>query len=459
MKRALLDLYRCPQPFVDLSLNGPLSDEAGYFAFGENTICFGQCTRTPCGETAATGFPDLSQRVEFRGSSVLLPFDPSAVVDNLRRERYCANGLAPHSILSSRAAREVYYFLRPALSVPVRKHLQRLFHRRWDALRFPRWPVDTTVESILETCLLLSMRAQNLTELPFIWFWPDGAASAAIVTHDVETQAGLDFVPRLMDLDEQFDIRASFQIIPQTRYKVPNDIVRAIRSRGFELNIQDLEHDGNLFSTRERFLDRANSINRYLRQYEAHGFRAGRMYRNPDWYDALEVSYDMSIPNVAHLEAQRGGCCTVFPYFIGNILELPLTTIQDYCLLHILNDHSTTLWEQQVTLIRERNGLASFIVHPDYVHRAKAREVYQGLLCHLAELRANNGVWITLPGEVNRWWRLRSQMNIVRNGNAWQIEGAGRERARLAYARICGDRLVFRLEGTAEIPGRVRTAS
>jgi len=459
MKRVLLDFYRCPQTFIDFSLNGPLTDEPGYFAFGENTTCFGHCTRVACGRPTNTELPDVSQRIEFRGSSVLLPFDPSAVVDNLRQERYIANGFAPRSILSARAVRKVYYFLRPALAVPVRKHFQRLFHRRWDAIRFPRWPVDTTVETILERCLILSMRAQNLKELPFVWFWPEGAASAAMVTHDVETQSGLDFVPRLMDVDEQFNIRASFQIIPQKRYRVPNDVVRAIRNRGFELNIQDLEHDGNLFSTREEFLNRANSINRYLRQYEALGFRAGRMYRNPDWYGALEISYDMSIPTVAHLEAQRGGCCTIFPYFIGDILELPLTTIQDYCLFNILDDYTTALWQQQVALIRERNGLASFLVHPDYIQRPQAMEAYKGLLRYIGDLRADGGVWIALPREVERWWRQRSQMYLVRNGNAWQIEGPGRERARLAYARLCGDRLVFRVEATGDTPGRSRASS
>ena len=55
----------------------------------------------------------------------------------------------------------------------------------------------------------------------------------------------------------------------------------------------------------------------YITKFDAHGFRAGVMYRNLDWYDAYEFSYDMSVPNVAHLEPQRGGCCTVMPFFVG----------------------------------------------------------------------------------------------------------------------------------------------
>jgi len=45
------------------------------------------------------------------------------------------------------------------------------------------------------------------------------------------------------------------------------------------------------------------------------------MYQNADWFQELNFSYDMSVPNVARLEAQRGGCCTVLPYALpGGIL-------------------------------------------------------------------------------------------------------------------------------------------
>ena len=30
------------------------------------------------------------------------------------------------------------------------------------------------------------------------------------------------------------------------------------------------------------------------------------------------------------------------PYFIGHVLELPLTTAQDYTVFHVLGDYSTT---------------------------------------------------------------------------------------------------------------------
>src|SRR5581483_923990 len=150
-----------------------------------------------------------------------------------------------------------------------------------------------------------------------------------------------------------------------------------------------------------------------------------------------------SVPNAAHLEPQRGGCCTVFPYFIGKVLELPLTTTQDYSLFHILGDYSIDLWKKQTALIMEKHGLVSFIAHPDYVMGAEPLEAYRALLDHISRLRKERDVWVALPREVNQWWRQRNQMRLVPEGAGWRIEGAGHERARLAYAGVKDGRVVY----------------
>jgi len=291
--------------------------------------------------------------------------------------------------------------------------------------------------------MLLSLEAKGVERIPFVWFWPNGARGCLTMTHDVETEAGRDFCAELMDVDEGFGIKSSFQIVPEKRYAVPTKLLESLRARGFEIGIQDLNHDGGLFDSREKFLRRVKVINRYGREYGARGFRAGVLYRKPEWYDALDFSFDMSIPNVAHLDPQHGGCCTVMPYFIGDILELPVTTIQDYTLFHLLNDDSIDLWKKQTELILEKNGLASFIVHPDYVIERKPRRVYEALLGYLQALRARENVWFALPSEIDHWWRARSKMSVVAHGDSFCIEGGGAERAVLAFATSANGRLVY----------------
>jgi hypothetical protein len=156
------------------------------------------------------------------------------------------------------------------------------------------------------------------------------------------------------------------------------------------------------------------------------------------------------MPNVAHLDPQRGGCCTVTPYFIGRILEIPVTTTQDYTLLHILNQRSIDLWKTQIDLILKKNGLASFIIHPDYIIEKETRSVYEKLLSHLIELRSRADIWFALPGEIDSWWRTRSQLRVERCGESWRIVGEGAERATLAYAKNVDGRLVYELATSSE---------
>jgi hypothetical protein len=362
---------------------------------------------------------------------------PSAgeVAQNLRFERY----VEKPTKLGSRARwsafqRQAYYAIRPLLGVSIRKHLQRRALRDWDKISFPSWPVDRTVDKVLEQCLMHSMKAHGVDRIPFIWFWPERHQSCCIMTHDVEETAGVKACGELMDLDSSVGLPASFQLVPEGRYSVSELFLNGVRQRGFEVNIHDLNHDGHLFDVREEFLRRAAKINRYVSEYRARGFRSAVLYRNLDWYDAFEFAYDMSVPSVAHLDPQRGGCCTITPFFVGNIVELPLTTIQDYSLFTILRDYSIELWKTQAAYIIRNHGLLSFNIHPDYLVDGRTKSAYTALLQHLGELRAQGQTYFARPGEVERWWRERSQMELVFESGKWQITGAGSERAVVAYA-------------------------
>ncbi len=390
---------------------------------------------------------DAYEHVSATTSSVQLPFDPVQVVNNLRHERYLSNTAEDRRAINAHSlVRNLYYLARPVMPVAVRKHMQRRYFRGWDKIPFPRWPVDFTVENIFEQLLILSMKSRNVKRLPFIWFWPDGAPSCAIVTHDVETSAGKDFCPQLMDLNDRFGIKTAFQFVPEKRYSLPQELLDCIRERRFELNVHDLNHDGHLMENREEFLRRAKRINCHGRRLGTLGFRSAMLYRNIDWYEALDFSYDMSVPNVAHLDPQRGGCCTVFPFFNGKILELPVTMVQDYSLFHILKDYSIDVWKEQISLIREKHGIMQMIIHPDYIRDKAARCVYTELLYYLSELRAGGETWIALPSEVAAWWRLRKELRLVNEAGSWRIEGEGRQRARIAYATIVDEKIAYEFE-------------
>jgi hypothetical protein len=451
MNKQFLEYFRCPANYVDFRLGGELLPDPGFFRVAPDLTCYGRISSGRTHRNSSDPLDDVSSSLHVENTACVLPFDLDELVENLRFERY--DGAMP--VGASRSVtqvvgRKTYYAMRPFLPTSVRKHLQRMALRGWDRARFPGWPVDQTVDQLFDRMIAGVIRANSGEPVPFIWFWPDGHSSCAAMTHDVETAIGRDFCGKLMDLDDAHGIKASFQVIPEGRYEVSEEFLGSLRDRGFEINVHDFNHDGDLFRDREEFLRRVARINDYGRKFQAAGYRSGVLYRNLDWYEFFDYAYDMSVPNVGHLDPQRGGCCTTKPYFIGKILEIPVVAIQDYTLFNILGQYSMDLWEQQIELILEQNGLISFIVHPDYLLGKRARDVYVTLLACLAQLRRHSKMWIPLPRELNDWWRNRREMRLVKEGSAWQIEGPDKRRARIAYAALDGDRVTYSFDAQFE---------
>jgi len=447
LDHAFIEHYRCPEDSAKFGLREQVSGVSGYFKFGPDTVCYGRVSVAYAADDVRRELHDALADVEFVDGKCMLSFNPSNSAENLRRERYVSDGNSERTeTIGKGLVRKAYYAVRPLLPVAVRRHLQKFSLRGWDQVPFPRWPLDRSVDKTYDALMLLALEASGCDRIPFIWFWPEGKSACAIMTHDVETKAGLDFCGTLMDLNDSFGIKSSFQVVPVGRYRDPELVVEEIARRGFEPNVHDWNHDGHLFSDRETFLSRAPMINQTATQWGAHGFRSAVLYRNTEWFSDFTFSYDLSVPNVGHLDPQPGGCCTTFPYFIGEILELPLTTTQDYPLFHILRDYSIDLWKTQIGMIRQGHGLITLLVHPDYIIEKRARAVYCELLGYLAALGSDHEVWLALPREVNRWWRERSQMKLVRKDGRWEIEGPGKERARIAYAHRAGGQLAYSFE-------------
>lgn len=446
MTGVLAAYFRCATDLPDPVCDAPGSSDAGYFYFGPRALCFGRTSHAQPSPSPELISYDAAKDMFLEKSSVRLPFDPEEVVHNLQNERYARTEATFGKMLAEKFLRRIYYSFRPALPLKFRRRLQKWYLGSWRELRFPNWPVDTSVNQLMRELLRVAMKSKSLREVPFIWFWPQGANGCVIMTHDVESEIGVKLTPWIMDIDESFRIPASFQIVPEDRYSVTPEFLDAFSRRGFEVNVQDLNHDGMLFSSKELFKKRVCKVGQYAKRYGARGFRAAVLYRNQEWYNLLPFEYDMSVPNSAHLDPQRGGCCTVLPYFIGDIVELPVTTTQDYSLFYILDRYDLNLWREQVSLVLEHNGLVSFIIHPDYMQGAREKQVYENLLQMIVELKREQNVWLASPGEVSAWWRQRSQMAMREENGNWFVEGEGSEWASVAFATLQNDRLTFRVK-------------
>jgi hypothetical protein len=443
MTSSFIDYYRCPEEFAKFVPAQELGQAAGFFRFGKQITCFGR-SAGPVAQKPSDNLSDAFPLMKPRAGGTTLPFDLDEIVENLRKERYIASEAAYS--LPKKMIRKAYYTARPLLPVNIRKHLQRFHLRERRSIPFPSWPIDKTVDNLFSELMALAVNANQGRRIPFVWFWPNEYQGCVLMTHDVEHEEGRAFCDDLMDLDARHGILSSFQVVPEERYELSDAFLESIRARGFELNVHDLNHDGHLFQSHELFLQRARKINEYAKNWRAVGFRAGGMYRNAEWTDALQFEYDMSFPCASHLEPQNGGCCTIMPYFVGGLVELPLTATQDYSLFHILGQYSIDLWKEELNRIDSSNGLASFIVHPDYVIERRARLVYENLLQYLSELCSRAKLWQPLPRDAAKWWRERSQMRIEGSGDSWKVTGPGSERAHVAFAKLEEGCLTYHVE-------------
>jgi hypothetical protein len=452
----LLDRYKCLENYARIEVADGLSAKPGFFRFGEDLICYGRTATGFLQSDPTAQLYDVLPDVIRAADHVILPFDLDEVADNLRFERYtnAKEDIAKKKNAVATLIGKAYYLIRPLMPVWFRKHLQRAYLSGWDRIPFPSWPVDRTVENIFERTLALCLEAQGIDRMPFIWFWPEGYTSCMMMTHDIETESGRAFSLRLADIDASFGIKSSFQVVPEERYAVWPAFLDALRAKGCEINVHGDNHDGRLFRERNEFLRRAERINRYAKEFRTAGFRSPVLYRNADWFDALDFSYDMSFPVSAHLEPQRGGCCTVMPYFIGDMLELPLTMTQDYSLFHIINERSIGLWKQEIDLVMEKHGLVSFNTHPDYIMDKDCIGVYRELLGHISRTCTERVAWMALPGEVDAWWRQRREMELISEPGGFRIHGPSSERAVVAYARVKHGRIVYEFPNAAAMDCR-----
>jgi len=440
--------FRLANGTCDALRVAPLEGDPGFFRWGRESICFG---RVAGGMTAASANGDLPVAPASRqgaGGSRILAFDPDEIIENFHYERYQARE-ARGDAANSPFLRTIYYAVRPWLPAPLRRMLQRQALSGWRSISFPQWPVDTTADTLRRSVLAEALAATGTDSAPFVWFWPGKNRGCAILTFDVETQTGYDFCLDLAGELERHGFRGSFQIVPEDRYEVRPEVLEALRERGHEVDIHGLNHDGRLFDDREEFLRRAERINAYGKKYHAPGFRAPVLYRNQQWFDALRFEFDMTVPNTGALEAQRGGCCTVFPYFIGKLVELPVTTIQDYSLFMVLKDYSTRLWNDQLDRILAENGMASFLMHPDYLIESRAFHVFQKMLGELRDRAEREPLWTPLPAEVARWWTNRAASTPEQTSDGvWRVNGPASDRAHVAHAVLHDDNVMYAFADT-----------
>src|SRR6266852_1664116 len=304
----------------------------------------------------------------------------------------------------------VYYRLKPFIPQAVRTAVRRRLASRFRGSIADIWPIMPGSE-----------------RPPANWpGWPHGKKFAVVLTHDVESAAGVEKCRQLMQLEMTFGFRSSFNFIPEGNYNVPSELREELASHGFEVGIHDLRHDGRLFASRREFSRKAMRINGYLRDWNATGFRSGFMLHKLDWLHELDIQYDTSTFDTDPFEPQPEGRHTIFPFWVPHritnhesrvtnhsadsrpgYVELPYTLPQDSTLFLLLREQTIDIWIRKLEWIAASGGMVLVDTHPDYMTfdgtQQKSNEysvkLYEQFLQYL-QSRYGQDYWHALPRDV-----------------------------------------------------------
>jgi hypothetical protein len=242
--------------------------------------------------------------------------------------------------------------------------------------------------------------------------WPGGKQFAVVITHDVESSRGIEKCRLLAEIDLKYGFKSSFNIVP-CKYTVPESTRLWLQERGFEIGVHDYYHDGKLYRSRKKFDERAMVINKYLKEWNAAGFRSAAMHHKLEWIAKLDIQYDCSTFDTDPFEPQPDGVNTIFPYWYqkpgtdNGYVEIPYTLPQDFTLFVIKNDKDCSIWKEKLKWIAEKGGMATVIIHPDYINFDSVKknrvdeysiDIYSEFLNYINS-EYNNRFWNPLPVE------------------------------------------------------------
>ena len=355
-----------------------------------------------------------------RGQLALVIDDSEPVIQRLLHEEY----LPPDKRLPSPSVM-AYYRVKKYIPLGLRHWINYAAVRARPRDQFPNWPCETALIEVWWDWLKAALLMVGQQDTWHLGFWPEGKQCCIALTHDVEGPIGFSRMQRMADLEERYGFRSSWNL-PLAQYPIDWKIVEQMRLRGFEFGAHGLAHDGRMFRSLDDFEKCRVEVERIAAEHNLVGFRGPSTLRNAQWISRMTFSYDSSFSDTDPYEPQPGGSCSLFPFFLSQVVELPYTLPQDHTLIHLVRRSPIPIWATKARWIQSLGGMILTLVHPDYSGDPPHLMAYEELLKILSEF---DTAWRALPMEVAQWWRERAQMKLTIKDGKPCIEGPGARRA------------------------------
>ncbi|HLJ44335.1 MAG TPA: hypothetical protein VKT12_08935 [Candidatus Binataceae bacterium] len=362
--------------------------------------------------------------------------EPTIGPSEAAAERLLLEQYLPEEDRHPPTAMRAYYYVKRLIPQNLRHRLNSAAIRARTPLDFPSWPCESALLELRRDWVRRSLEVHGLTDGWHIGFWPDNARCCIVLTHDVESPKGFERMEAMAEIEEQHGFRSAWNL-PLAQYPIDWRRVAQLRARGFEFGAHGLSHDGRLFRSHRDFAELAPILERLAAEHDLRGFRAPSTLRDPRAIATMDFDFDSSFSDTDPYEPQPGGTCSLFPFNLSRLIELPYTLPQDHTLIHLLRRAPLPVWTTKAKWIASLGGMILTLTHPDYCGDGVYLDAYRELLKRLGEIEL---AWRALPSEAAAWWKQRAQMQLHVENNRPLITGP--EAARATAVRLSDQPLV-----------------
>ena len=241
------------------------------------------------------------------------------------------------------------------------------------------------------------------TTHPNNWL-PSGYKVACLFTHDVDSKDGIKNIEKIREIERNYDIKSWWSFL-SNKYRLPYKIIEKLIEQGCEIGSHGYNHDNKLpLLSGDLIRKRLEKSKNLLKDYKVIGFRSPSLERNRKLFSILSeyFLYDSSVPDI-----EKGrGCLSVFPFWKGELLELPITIPVDMTLLiyGYKPDEILKIWIDKFDYIYKLGGLVNILVHPEsFISGNKDMLlVYEKFIQYV---KGKGKCWNPLPYQLYNWLR------------------------------------------------------
>jgi len=222
--------------------------------------------------------------------------------------------------------------------------------------------------------------------------WGKDVLPKLILTHDIDTKAGFEWVERIAQIEEDCGFRSSWNIVPK-HYSLNTSILDSLLERGHEIGLHGIWHNNSeAFLKEKQLVKQLETVKPIIEKYSIRGYRSPSWYKTQTMFKALSkyFIYDLScLDNDMICPGGSGGVGFMRPFRLeSGLIEFPCTLPFEVPLFNQKHpDDLVEFWKPKIQFIRNSQCLLLVNTHPDpnYSGNEKMLAVYRQFCQQLAD--------------------------------------------------------------------------